>query len=440
MKAMIFAAGLGTRLKPFTDKHPKALVKVNGKTLLELSVRYLQKYGINDIVVNVHHFADQIEAEIDYHNGYGSTITISDERDEVLETGGGLLKAANHFKNQECFVVMNVDVLTDLDLGEMIDVHRHSDAIATLAIQSRDSSRSLLFNPSMELCGWENNKTGEEKIVRENDHLVSYAFSGIQVVSPEIFNMPFEGKFSIIDVYLHYAKTKLIFGFENSEGIFLDVGKPESIEQASYTLHTIENQELTLATLPDDLKYIARDGTHHRGQCHISNIKSVEFNLITSLTDEKSNTSWELTIENCVDYKFSSRQSNKGIAICQHHPLLYKHNDGELQLYFNGKPNNDNSYTIDICKSHSEICGEWIGVNKYISAYQQPWNTITSKFGIYATGPDTIIEKYKAVLDAHDMKPSILRSSPKPSSHMKILLSGDSYFIGQDFIFKKIDP
>lgn len=437
MKAMIFAAGLGTRLKPFTNKHPKALAKVNGKTLLELSVRYLQKYGINDIVVNVHHFADQIEAEIDYHNGYGSTITISDERDEVLETGGGLLKAANHFKNEECFVVMNVDVLTDLDLGEMIEVHRHSDAIATLAIQSRKSSRSLLFNDKMELCGWTNNNTGEEKIVRESKALTSFAFSGIQVVSPEIFDMPFEGKFSIIDVYLHYAKTRLIFGFDDYEGIFLDVGKPESIAEASEVLHDIENNEITKNILPDELKYIARDSSYHSGECQISDIKSIGFNITATLTWK--NISWELTIENCVDYKFSSRQSNKGITICQHHPLLYKHNDGELQLYFNGKPKDVNRYIIDICKSHSEICGEWIGVNKYINTYQQPWNTITSKFGIYAIGPDTIIEKYNAVLDAHDMKPSILRCSPKPSSHMKILLSGDSYFIGQDFIFKKID-
>lgn len=462
MKAMIFAAGLGTRLKPFTDKHPKALAKVNGKTLLELSVRYLQKYGINDIVVNVHHFADQIEAEIDYHNGYGSTITISDERDEVLETGGGLLKAANHFRNEECFVVMNVDVLTDLDLGEMIDVHRHSDAIATLAIQSRKSSRSLLFNDKMELCGWTNNNTGEEKIVRESKALTFFAFSGIQVVSPEIFDMPFEGKFSIIDVYLHYAKTRLIFGFDDYEGIFLDVGKPESIAEASEVLHDIENNEITKNTLPDELKYIARDSSYHSGECQISDIKSIGFNITATLTWK--NISWELTIENCLDYKFTQRQSDVGIKVCMYHPLLYIHNDGISELYFNGKPKDVNGYLADICNAHSIICGKWMGLDKYIYAYKYPWDTLDymfqlytagidkyvyldkkhgdtedSMFGLYAVGPHSIIEKYKAVLDAHDMKSSILRSSPKPSSHMKILLSGDSYFIGQDFIFKKID-
>ncbi|RYZ56188.1 MAG: nucleotidyltransferase family protein [Sphingobacteriales bacterium] len=234
MKAMIFAAGLGTRLKPFTDHHPKALAEVNGKTLLELAIRYLQKYGIDDVVVNVHHFADQIEATINDNNGFGSWVTISDERAAVLETGGGLLQAAPNFQDEKDFVVLNVDVLTNLNLDTMISAHRASDALATLAVMDRVSSRQLLFDNDMILSGWRNNGTGEEKIARHVQSPVARAFSGIQVLSTDILNMPFAGKFSMIDVYLHFAKTQIIKGFDHSGNIFIDVGKPESLEKAAY--------------------------------------------------------------------------------------------------------------------------------------------------------------------------------------------------------------
>ncbi len=230
---MLFAAGLGTRLKPFTDTHPKALAEVNGVTLLEHSIKYLQKSGIKDVVVNVHHFADQIEDKLQQHNSFGSNITISDERGEVLETGGGLKKAAQYFKDEDCFVVMNVDVLTDLNLANMIEEHKSSDAIATLAVMQRESSRYLLFNNEMTLSGWQNNKTGEKKITREIDSYNSFAFSGVQVLSPEILNMPFDGKFSIIDVYLHFSKTHILKGYDHTGDVFLDVGKPESLKKAS---------------------------------------------------------------------------------------------------------------------------------------------------------------------------------------------------------------
>ncbi|HYD20612.1 MAG TPA: nucleotidyltransferase family protein [Flavipsychrobacter sp.] len=234
MKAMIFAAGLGTRLKPFTDKHPKALAEINGKTLLEHTIRYLQKFGIEDVVVNVHHFADQIEQAINDNSGYGSWVTISDEREEVLETGGGLKKAADHFTGDEPFVVINVDVLTNLDLGKMIEQHKDSEAMATLAVMKRDSSRQLLFDEHMLLCGWTNTGTGEQKISREVLSMFPFAFSGVQVLSPAILDMPFSGKFSMIDVYLHFAKTNIIKGFDHSGNIFIDVGKPESLEKAAY--------------------------------------------------------------------------------------------------------------------------------------------------------------------------------------------------------------
>ncbi|MBS1584346.1 MAG: nucleotidyltransferase family protein [Bacteroidetes bacterium] len=234
MKAMLFAAGLGTRLKPFTDHHPKALAEVNGKTLLEHSLRYLQRYGIEDVIVNVHHFADQIEQVLQDNNGFGSWVSISDEREMVLETGGGLLKAAPYFEDEEDFVVMNVDVLTNLDLGKMIDFHKSNESFATLAVMKRESGRYLLFDEHMILCGWTNNKTGEQKISREVLEMRPFAFSGIQVLSHKILDMPFTGKFSLVDLYLHFAKTELVKGYDHTGNIFIDVGKPESLEQAGY--------------------------------------------------------------------------------------------------------------------------------------------------------------------------------------------------------------
>ncbi len=236
MKAMIFAAGLGTRLRPFTDHHPKALAAVNGRTLLELAIRYLRRFGIEDVIVNVHHFADQIEQSITDHQGFGSWVTISDERDAILETGGGLQKAAWYFEEEEDFVVMNVDVLTNLDLQKMIEAHQQSDAAATLAVMKRNSSRQLLFNSEMMLCGWTNMHTGEEKISRQERIMQPFAFSGIQVLSREVLNMPFQGKFSMIDVYLHLATNSVISGFDHTGNVFLDVGKPEALEQAAFLI------------------------------------------------------------------------------------------------------------------------------------------------------------------------------------------------------------
>jgi MurNAc alpha-1-phosphate uridylyltransferase len=233
MKAMLLAAGLGTRLKPFTDKHPKALATVNGRTLLEHNIRYLRHHGIFDVIVNVHHFADQIETTIKKEQGFGSRVTISDERAEVLETGGGLKKAAWYFKREAAFVVMNTDVLTNLDLSALVRYHNQHNAIATLAVMNRSSSRHLLFDPQMALCGWQNHKTGEQRSSRNSGPATPFAFSGIQVLTPEILDMPFEGKFSLIDVYLHFAATNVIKGYDHTGDIFIDAGKPESLEQAA---------------------------------------------------------------------------------------------------------------------------------------------------------------------------------------------------------------
>jgi len=230
---MLLAAGFGTRLKPFTDRHPKALAAVSGRTLLEHNIRYLQRHGIRDVIVNVHHFAEQIENVLRAQEGFGSSVTVSDEREAVLETGGGLKKAAWYFAGSAPFVVMNVDVLTDLDLGALIRAHTHSDAIATLAVMQRASSRHLLFDGNMRLCGWEHSAAGERRVVRAAASLQPFAFSGIQVLDPGILDMPFTGKFSLVDVYLHFAAAAVVKGYDHTGDIFIDVGKPESLAQAA---------------------------------------------------------------------------------------------------------------------------------------------------------------------------------------------------------------
>ena len=156
---MILAAGLGTRLKPFTDKHPKALAMVNGKSLLQRNIEYLQKIGISEVLVNVHHFADQIIDAVTTNNGWGSTVTISDETDAVLETGGGLKKAAWYFTNEKSFLLINADILTNVDLDALIEQHTNTGALATLAVSIRNSSRYFLFSETGQLCGWKNQNT-----------------------------------------------------------------------------------------------------------------------------------------------------------------------------------------------------------------------------------------------------------------------------------------
>jgi NDP-sugar pyrophosphorylase family protein len=230
---MILAAGLGTRLKPWTDHHPKALAVIGGKSLLQRNIEYLQQFGIREVIVNVHHFADKIISAVEEYKGWGSDITISDETDVVLETGGGLKKAAWYLENEQAFVLMNVDILTDLNLSAMMQQHQNSNAIATLAVTERSTSRYFLFNDKDELCGWRNVNTGDEKIVRQSLDLHQKAFSGIHVISGKIFqDLTREGKFSMVDVYLDLAKEHFIQAFDHSESKFIDVGKPESIEKA----------------------------------------------------------------------------------------------------------------------------------------------------------------------------------------------------------------
>ncbi len=233
MKAMLLAAGLGTRLKPFTDHHPKALAKVNGICLLERNITYLKKYGINDIIINIHHFGEQIIDFIADNNQFNCNIHFSDERDEVLETGGGVKKALPFYSNDEALLVMNADILTSLNLDELIKFHKSKNALASLAVMDRTSSRQLIFDNNMQLCGWINNVTHEEKTARNTENKKLFSFSGIQIVSPKIWeNTKFSGKFSIIDTYLDLAKEKTILGYNHSGDILLDVGKLDSIAQA----------------------------------------------------------------------------------------------------------------------------------------------------------------------------------------------------------------
>jgi N-acetyl-alpha-D-muramate 1-phosphate uridylyltransferase len=232
-RAMILAAGLGTRFKPWTDSHPKALALVNGKSLLQRNIEYLQSAGIREVVVNVHHFAGQIVEALEMNKGWGSHFTISDETASVLETGGGL-KKARPFLEEAPFILMNVDILTDMDLSAFIADHFRHHSLATLAVTNRLTSRYFLFDRQDELCGWRNTTTGQERISRPSDPPpVQKAFSGIHVIDPGIFPLiGREGKFSMVDLYLELAAVHPIRGYDHSRSKLVDVGTPESAELA----------------------------------------------------------------------------------------------------------------------------------------------------------------------------------------------------------------
>ncbi len=242
---MILAAGLGTRLKPFTNKHPKALAEVNGKSLLQRNVEYLQAFGIDEVLVNVHHFAHQIIEAVETNKGWGSKVFISDETSEVLETGGGVLLAKSFFEKDENWLVMNADILTNLAIDKIIAADKvlsegTENYIATLAVTNRVSSRNLLFSTAGKLIGWRNNTTGEEKwadlkyAAVSADAIVAKAFSGIQILHASFYpSLKLTGKFSLIDAYLQLAANHSIGFFDHSDDILLDVGKPENLEKAA---------------------------------------------------------------------------------------------------------------------------------------------------------------------------------------------------------------
>lgn len=237
MKAMIFSAGLGTRFKPWTDHHPKALAMVNGKSLLQRNIEYLQQYGINDVLINVHHFADQIIEVVKKNNGWGSNITISDERNELLETGGGLLKAKNFFTPGERFITCNADILTDLNVSKLVSFHQQNKALISFGVTDRKTSRYLLLDENNRLCGWRNKRTGEERLAPPSPSgegvRLEKAYSCVVVFEYEIFRLMqeynFTGKFSLLEVYLAFAADQLILGYDHTGDRLVDVGNPERI-------------------------------------------------------------------------------------------------------------------------------------------------------------------------------------------------------------------
>jgi NDP-sugar pyrophosphorylase family protein len=233
MRAMILAAGLGTRLKPITDSTPKALVKVGNTTLLEICIKNLKVQGTSDIIINVHHFAAQIKNFLAENNNFGVNISISDETKKLLDTGGGLKKAAWFFDDGKPFLLHNVDVISNLNLKTLYNFHINSSAIATLAVRKRKSGRHLLFNSENILCGWKNVKTNKLISAAEVKLLEEFAFSGIHIIDPEIFSfMPNDKVFSMIDFYLNIMKRNNINAYIDNESVWIDVGKPESLKLA----------------------------------------------------------------------------------------------------------------------------------------------------------------------------------------------------------------
>lgn len=239
MKAIILAAGLGTRLKPITNKIPKALVEINNKTLLELAVLRLINFGIKDIVINVHHFADKVVQYLIEKNNFGINISISDERELLLDSGGGIKKAAAFLNGSSPFLVYNVDIISNINFSSMLAEHNSSSRIATLAVRQRDSSRYFLFDDENRLHGWQNIKTNEIKPHGiEIDKLKRLAFSGIHIIDPKIFKLMPDGKvFSIIDLYLSIAKSEKIIAYKHDEDLWLDVGKKVNLDEAKSVLY-----------------------------------------------------------------------------------------------------------------------------------------------------------------------------------------------------------
>lgn len=245
MKAMIFAAGLGTRLKPLTDHMPKALVCVGGRPMLEHVILKLKASGFTEAVINIHHFGQQIIDFLHANGNFGMTIHISDERGQLLDTGGGIKKASVFFQGNEPFLVHNVDILSNTDLKALYMHHREKGCDATLLVSERSTSRYLLFDDDNGLQGWINRKTGETKpetFVYTPGRYNEYAFSGIHVLSPSILRYMddrWTGKFSIMDFYLQNCHKAMIEGYIDGNLRLMDIGKPETLAQAERFINTM---------------------------------------------------------------------------------------------------------------------------------------------------------------------------------------------------------
>ncbi len=238
MKAMILAAGLGTRLRPLTDDRPKALVQVSGRTMLEITLTRLRSFAIREVIINVHHLADRVVEYLKANDNFGMRIEVS--REEILlDTGGGLKKAAHFFLENvrgpdEPLILHNVDVISTVDLGRLVQFHLENRALATLAVQDRESARYLMFDQQLQVCGRRWGDDGEVELVRPAEAVQALAFSGIHVISPRIFAMMTEeGPFSIIDCYLRLAGLgETILAFRANEYYWRDLGTPDNLTQA----------------------------------------------------------------------------------------------------------------------------------------------------------------------------------------------------------------
>ncbi len=233
MKAMIFAAGLGTRLFPLTIDKPKALVEVAGKTLLQMAIEKVSQAGYQELVINIHHFGDQIIEYLEKKNNFGLNITISDERNQLLDTGGGILNASTWLDGDEAFLVYNVDVLSNIDLQLFRKYHLEQGGLATLAVRERNTARYLAFDDALQLSGWRNIKTGDEIASRNMQNCSLLAFSGIQLIEPAIFKLISETEsFPLIPLYLRLAEEHRIMGYRDQSTLWIDLGKPSQILEA----------------------------------------------------------------------------------------------------------------------------------------------------------------------------------------------------------------
>ena len=237
MKAMILAAGKGTRMLPLTETKPKALIEVQGVSLLEHTIRYLKYFQVDDIIINIHHHAQQIVDYIKKKDYFGINITFSDESNELLDTGGGLYKARWFFDDQKPFILTSSDVITDLDIEKFYRSHLKKAPLVSLAVKHRKSSRDFLFDRKFQLCGWHNKTTNETRLIKIPDGQIKMAFSTIHVIDPSIFELITErGCFSIIDVYLRLAGLSYpILGFAHDQSVWYECGRIDNLNRLNLT-------------------------------------------------------------------------------------------------------------------------------------------------------------------------------------------------------------
>ncbi|UCG27509.1 MAG: nucleotidyltransferase family protein [Bacteroidales bacterium] len=245
MKAIIFAAGLGSRLGQITRDKPKALIEIGGKPLLELAIRKLMKYGVDEIIINIHHMGEMIIDFLKVKKNFGIRIEISDEREQLMDTGGGLMKASWFFDDKNPFLTYNVDVLSTLDLSAFVQYHNNSGSLVSLACKARNTERYFLTDQNNRLTGWENRQTGERiDSARVSGEVFRVGYSGISVIEPELLNLVTErGPFSLTSLYLRLARKKTILVYRHDEDFWMDIGKTEQLKAA---LNYFKNRDVAL--------------------------------------------------------------------------------------------------------------------------------------------------------------------------------------------------